>query len=105
MARVGEPVAAGAPLRPVRLFGSHAFFRLWLAQIASAMGDWIGFVAIVSVASRVGGSSPEAAVSVVMSARIIPGFFFSPVAGVLVDRWDRKKVMVSCDVARALVLA
>ena len=96
----------GTPnIRPVRLFGSHAFFRLWLAQIASAMGDWIGFVAIVSVASRVGGSSPEAAVSVVMSARIIPGFFFSPVAGVLVDRWDRKKVMVSCDVARAMVLA
>jgi dTMP kinase len=96
----------GVPhLRPVRLFGSHAFFRLWLAQVASAMGDWIGFVAIVSVAARVGGSSPEAAVSVVMSARIIPGFFFAPVAGVLVDRWDRKKVMVSCDVARALVLA
>ena len=93
------------PIRPVRLFGSHAFFRLWLAQVASAMGDWIGFVAIVSVASRVGGSSPEAAVSVVMSARIIPGFFFSPIAGVLVDRWDRKKVMVSCDVARACVLA
>ena len=32
------------------------------------------------------------AISLVMAARIIPGFFFGPVAGVLVDRWDRKTV-------------
>ncbi len=40
-----------------------------------------------------------------MSARLIPGFFFAPVAGVLVDRWDRKRVMVSCDLLRGAVLA
>jgi dTMP kinase len=88
----------------VRLFGSDDFFRLWLAQVVSALGDWIGFVAIVAIATRVGGDSPAAAVSLVMSARMIPGFFLAPVAGVLVDRWDRKKVMVACDIARAGVL-
>ena len=35
---------------------------------------------------------------------MIPGFFFSPLAGVLVDRWDRRRVMVACDLGRALVL-
>ncbi len=40
-----------------------------------------------------------------MSARLIPGFFFSQFAGVLVDRWNRKKVMVTCDIGRGLVLA
>ena len=40
-----------------------------------------------------------------MAARIVPGFFFGPLAGVLVDRWDRKKVMVSCDIGRAVVMA
>jgi len=89
----------------VRLFGTPSFFRLWLAQVASSMGDWIGFVAIVAIAARVGGSSPEAAISLVMSARIVPGFFLAPVAGVLVDRWDRKKVMVAGDISRAAVLA
>ena len=90
----------------VRLFGSPSFFRLWLAQVASALGDWLGFVAITALAARVaGGSSPEAAVGLVLSARLVPGFFLAPVAGVLVDRWDRKKVMVSCDVGRGLVLA
>ena len=81
------------------------FFRLWLAQVVSSLGDWIGFVAIVALAQRIGGSSPEAAIALVMSARLIPGFFFSQFAGVLVDRWNRKKVMVTCDIGRGLVLA
>src|SRR5688572_4714409 len=92
------------PTGTVKLFGSPSFFRLWLAQVASSLGDWIGFVAITALAARIaGGSSPEAAVGVVLSARLIPGFFLAPVAGVFVDRWDRKKVMVACDIGRGLV--
>jgi dTMP kinase len=88
-----------------RLLGSSSFFRLWLAQVVSSLGDWIGLVAILSLAARIGGNSPEAAISLVMSARMVPGFFFGSVAGVLVDRWDRKRVMVTCDVGRGFVLA
>ncbi|HEX2038847.1 MAG TPA: MFS transporter [Acidimicrobiales bacterium] len=99
----GEPSTPHLP--NIRVFGSHAFFRLWLAQVVSALGDWLGFVAVVAVAARIGGSSPEAAVGLVLSARLIPGFFLAPAAGVLVDRWDRKRVMVLCDVGRGLVLA
>ena len=101
-----QPLGPVAP-RPgavVRLFGSDDFFRLWLAQVVSSLGNWIGFVAIVDIAGRVGGDSPAAAVSLVMSARMIPGFFLAPMAGVLVDRFDRKKVMVACDLACAGVL-
>jgi len=36
---------------------------------------------------------------------MIPGFFLASVGGVLVDRWDRRKVMVTCDVGRGLVFA
>jgi len=89
----------------VRLFGSHEFFRLWLVQVVSATGDWLGFSAIILLAATLGGGAGAGAISLVMAARIIPGFFFGPLAGVLVDRWDRKKVMVSCDIGRALVLA
>jgi len=88
-----------------RLLGSSSFFRLWLAQVVSSLGDWIGLVAILSLAARIGGASPEAAIGLVMSARMVPGFFFGSVAGVLVDRWDRKRVMVTCDVGRGMVLA
>src|SRR5262249_9787188 len=48
---------------------------------------------------------PEEAVALVMGARMIPGLFLASVGGVLVDRLDRKKVMVSCDIGRGLVLA
>lgn len=71
----------------------------------SALGDWIGFVAITALAARIGGRSPETAVSLVLSARLVPGFFLAPVAGVFVDRWDRRRVMVACDIGRGLVLA
>jgi dTMP kinase len=112
----GDPDAATGPLPAVamaearngstvvRLFGSRDFFRLWLAQVVSATGDWIGFLAVVAIAGRIGGGSGAGAISLVMSARLVPGFFLSPLAGVLVDRWDRRRVMVMCDLGRALVL-
>ena len=100
-----------APAQPstqpstIRLFNSPAFFRLWTAQVVSSLGDWLGFVAVTAIAARIGGSSPEAAISLVLSARLVPGFFLGPIAGVLVDRWDRRRVMVACDIGRGLVLA
>jgi dTMP kinase len=97
-------VGGDEPSTTVRLFGSPGFFRLWLAQVVSATGDWIGFLAVVAIAGRVGGGSGAAAVSLVMIARMVPGFFLAPLAGVLVDRWDRKKVMVLSDLSRAVVL-
>jgi dTMP kinase len=94
----------------VRLFGTHEFFRLWLAQVVAALGDWLGFLGITILAASVGASgggagSGGAAVGLVMIARIVPGFFLAPVAGVMVDRWDRKRVMVACNLGRAAVVA
>lgn len=105
--RIPTVKPADEPEQPstLRLFGTPAFFRLWLAQVVSSLGDWIGFVAITALAARVGGSSPEVAITLVLSARLVPGFFLGPAAGVVVDRWDRKRVMWTCDVGRGLVLA
>jgi MFS family permease len=113
-----EDLAADAPTEPapvvgrgdkpglhVRMFGSSQFFHLWLSQVLSSIGDWLGFFAIAALATRVGGAgSPEAAVGVVMAARIVPGFFLGAASGVFADRFDRKKLMVGCNVGRALVL-
>jgi len=88
----------------MRIFGSPEFMRLWLAQVVSAFGDWMGFLAIIVVAERVGGSSPGAAIALVMTARILPGFFMASIGGILVDRLNRKRLMIGCDVTRAGVL-
>jgi dTMP kinase len=87
------------------IFGYHSFVRLWAAQAISSLGDWIGLFAVLALAARIGKSSPETAVGVVMIARMIPGFFLASFGGVLVDRWSRKKVMVTCDIGRGMVMA
>ena len=53
----------------------------------SSLGDWLGFLAILILASRLGSGAPGASVGLVMAARIVPGFFLSAGAGVL-DRPD-----------------
>lgn len=87
-----------------RVFGSYAYLRLWVVQVVSSTGDWLGFLAIAAAATELGGGTPETAVGFVFSVRIIPGLFLAPLAGVLVDRLNRKRVMIVCDVARAAVL-
>jgi dTMP kinase len=91
------------PPAPWRLFGTRSYFRLWLAQVVSSTGDWIGLIAILAIAARVSDNS-AAAISLVMLARIVPGFFLGTVGGVLIDRLDRRKLMVACDVGRASLL-
>ncbi len=92
------------PPEPWRVFGSQAFFRLWIAQVFSSLGDWIGLLAILAIANRVS-SGNAAALSLVMVARMLPGFILAPVCGALVDRWDRKRVMIVTDVSRAAIIA
>lgn len=104
---VDEPgqVAGQGQLRETRFFGSPAFRRLWLSQVLSSLGDWIGLVALTVIAKDVGGDNfGGGAVSLVLAARILPGLFMSPFVGVMLDRLDRKRVMVLTDIGRGLVL-
>lgn len=89
----------------VRLFGSPEFFRLWLAQVVASLGDWVGFLAIALLAGQLARGSQAGAIGLVMTARILPGFFLAPVGGVLVDRFDRRTVMVVCNLGRAVIVA
>jgi dTMP kinase len=96
-----EPPAALA------VFKVPGFTKFWLAQVIASTGDWVGFVAILTIARRVSesGTTSGAAVGLVMIARMLPGFVLAPVGGALVDRWDRKTVMVWSNIGRAFVLA
>src|SRR4029450_11830605 len=76
---------------------------LGLPQIISPTRDWIGLIAILAIAARVSDNS-GAAVSLVMLARVVPGFFLGTIGGVLSDRVGRRRVMMTCDLARASLL-
>jgi dTMP kinase len=69
----------------------------------SSLGDWVGFVAVTSLVARLGGSAAGFAVGGVMTARMLPAILFGPLAGVLVDRFDRKQIMIVADVARGVM--
>ena len=86
-----------------RAFGSRAFFRLWSAQFITSIGDWIGLLAITVTAAKIWGDNSGTAIGLVIGARVIPSLFFGQIGGVLADRWNRYRVMVACDVGRALL--
>jgi len=88
------------PTESFRLFGSKAFLRLWIAQVFSSLGDWVGLFAILNITAQVSNKS-AIALSLVMGARMLPGFFLATLGGVMVDRFDRRKIMVLCDIGRA----
>ena len=91
------------PTESFRLFGSKPFLRLWLAQVFSSLGDWVGLIAILGITAQVSNGS-AAAISLVMGARMLPGFFLATLGGVMVDRFDRRRIMVSCDLGRAALI-
>ena len=92
------------PPAPWRVFRVPGFLPLFGAQFVSSLGDWTGLIAILAIANRISHNS-AAAIGFVMVARMLPGFVFAPIGGALIDRWNRKAVMVTCDIGRAGLLA
>lgn len=87
----------------IRLLGHKGFRRFVVAQSLSSLGDWIGMIAILALVARI--TRDEFAVAAMLLARIGPALVLGPVAGVFVDRWNRKRVMVACDLGRAALIA
>jgi dTMP kinase len=106
MARVAEEIAILRGTRPATLkdlLTHPSFSRLWQAMLVSSLGDWVGFVAVASLVARLGGERLGGlAVAGVMLARLLPSVLFGPVAGVFTDRFDRRKLMVTADLARGV---
>jgi len=77
------------------------FFSLWSGQIVSEFGDRLNQMALIAlVYSKQPGS--VMAMAKLLFFIVIPVFVIGPVAGVYVDRWDRKRVMIIADIARGV---
>ncbi len=81
------------------------FSRLLVAQTVSSLGDWVGFVAVTALVTRLGGAVGAYAVAGVMVARMAPAILFGPVAGAIVDRVNRKQLMIVADLSRGALYA
>jgi DHA3 family macrolide efflux protein-like MFS transporter len=85
-----------------RLFRNRSFIALWVGQTISFIGDYFYWLAIPIMVERLTGSALLVGLSVMSSA--VPMLVLGPVAGVFVDRWDRKQTMIVADVMRGLLV-
>ncbi len=73
---------------------------LFIAQVISFLGDWFSFVAVAGAVDDATGS--EFLVSLVMVSFSLPSFLASPIAGPIVDRFDRQRLLVLVSAAQAV---
>ncbi|WP_437645553.1 MFS transporter [Sorangium sp. So ce362] len=91
--------------RPSLLRRRPHFRRVWLSEIVSLLGDWMGFVA-VSLLALGGEGGGVVALALVIVGHHLPNALFAPVAGVLADRLDRRRLLIATSVVQgALTVA
>lgn len=78
------------------------FRALWLSQFVSGVGDWLVVGLLIPLVTTLTGGS-SFAVAGIMIAKMVPSLLFSSVIGVFVDRFDRRRLMIACDLIRALL--
>ncbi|MEI6045405.1 MAG: MFS transporter [Chloroflexota bacterium] len=91
----------GASVGYVRLLSRNANFRnLWFGQLISSAGDWFNTVALLGLVLELTGNGLSA--GLVLIASSLPMFLLTPIAGPVVDRFDRRKVMLVSNLLGAL---
>ena len=81
---------------------SPSYFPLWLGQLVSNFGDTLHYIALVVLVVEITGQG--LAVSGLVAAEIVPVLLLGPVAGVVIDRFSRKTVLIGSDVFRAALV-
>src|ERR1700720_4741658 len=84
------------------LGGNRNFRRLWLAQIVSEIGDWFYTLAIYGLLLQLTGRAGSVALALML--QVLPQTFIGPAAGGVNDRVRRKRVMITADLARMVIV-
>ena len=87
----------------VRLLRQNRNFRrLWAAQIVSEIGDWFYTLSIYSLLLQFTGHASAVALALVL--QVLPQTFVGPVTGVVNDRISRRKIMITADLVRMVIV-
>jgi dTMP kinase len=91
------------------LFRIPVFRRMWAAITFSSLGDWLGLLANTALAQQLTRDqslqAQGAAISGVILVRLAPDLLFGPLAAGLVDKLDRRKIVIAGEVAAGLFYA
>lgn len=99
---IAHPPSAVAERRPVALWRNRDFMLLWSGQVVSTLGSQVSLIAFLLLMLAVTGSPAWA--GLLGALRGLPFALLALPAGALVDRWDRRRLMILCDLGRALAL-
>lgn len=88
---------------PLPLWRNRDYLLLWGGQVVSQTGSQVSQLAFPLLILALTHSPAQAGIAAAL--RTIPYLFLSLPAGALMDRWDRKKVMIFCDIGRFLSMA
>ena len=102
-ASLPRPAAPGQDARR-SVLSIKPFRKLWNSMVFSSIGDWLGLLATTALAQQLSGgdyATANFAIAGVFIARLLPAVFLGPLAGVLADRFDRRRLMVTVDILRA----
>jgi dTMP kinase len=83
-----------------------AFRKLWWNLSLSSLGDWLGLLATTALAKQFAGNSyskANIAIAGVFIMRLLPSVLVGPFAGVIADRFDRRRLMYVGDTVRGLL--
>jgi len=87
----------------IQVLKNGRFLRLWLGQVISAVGDYFYFLAMPILVNKLTGSTTAIGLAMIFGFAL-PQLLFGLPAGVMVDRWDRRRVMIVADLARAALV-
>jgi dTMP kinase len=84
-----------------------AFRRLWGVTYLCSIGDWLSLLALTGLVTKLteGYQAQSFAFAGVVLTQLLPGLLFAPVGGVFADRFDRRKVMIACDLVRCALFS
>jgi MFS family permease len=93
--------AAGPESGPIAVFRNASFLRLWLSQAATQVGGNMVLYGLTVIV--VNSTQSNTAVSLLILSFLVPAVLFSAVAGVYVDRIDRRLILVATNVLRGVM--
>ncbi len=88
---------------PPSLFRNRDYMLLWSGQVISTIGTGASQIVYPLLILELTRSPAAAGIAAALAS--LPYIIFSLPAGALIDRWDRKRVMILCDIGRGLTMA